>query len=90
MIPNTSELLDFLEQNANLPFEPSLDVVAFLNRIDSADPNSPDLSEDNTDTGWGHCQFTAGNMQCTTVLLSWDKIGVPMARKLIAAAIKTC
>jgi hypothetical protein len=71
--------------------EPSKDVVAFLDRIEHADPNAPDLSEDDDNTSWGHHQFTAGSLTCRTVLTSWDCIGnIAVACKLIAAAIKTC
>jgi hypothetical protein len=69
---------------------PSQSVSAFLERIESADPNAPDISEDDTDANWGHYQFTAGNLRCSTVLSSWDEIGATTAKKLIAAALKTC
>lgn len=69
---------------------PSTNVSAFLERIESADPNSPDLSEDDMNGNWGHYQFTAGSMRCATVLQSWDEIGKATACKLLAAAIKTC
>jgi hypothetical protein len=79
---------------ANMSFkttEPSGNVVAFLDRIEQADPNSPDISEDDNNACWGHQQFTASTLTCTTVLISWQKIGnTDMACRLIAAAIKTC
>jgi hypothetical protein len=63
----------------------------FLSRIENADPNAPDTSEDNSGPGWGHHQFTSGNMTITTVLKSWDCVGsTEIACKLIAVTIKTC
>jgi hypothetical protein len=71
--------------------QPSSAVTSFISRIENADPNSPDMSEDDTNESWGHYQFTSGDMKCTTVLTSWGDIGnVDAARRLIAAAIKTC
>jgi hypothetical protein len=67
---------------------PSDPVVAFLARIQDADPNSPELSEDNTNANWGHYQFS-GHVR--SVLTAWSSVGGnSMACKLIAAAIKTC
>ena len=90
MIQNAPKLLNSLEHNADSSIKPSMPVITFLNRIESADPNSLDILEDETNGNWGHRQFTAGNMQCTTVLTSWDDIGVITACKLVAAAVKTC
>jgi len=71
--------------------EPSSDVMAFLKRIEHADPNAPDISEEDNNESWGHHQFTAASLTCTTVLTSWDCIGnIDVACRLIAAAIKTC
>ena len=70
---------------------PSDDVLAFIGRIEGADPNSPAISEDDTNESWGHYQYTASALTCTTVLTSWDSIGnIDTACRLIAAAIKTC
>jgi hypothetical protein len=67
---------------------PSDPVVALLTRIQDADPNSPELSEDDTDANWGHYQFS-GSFR--TVLSTWSSVGSnSTARKLIAATIKTC
>src|SRR5262245_27516593 len=79
MVQNASKLLDSLEHNTGSSIKPSRAVIAFLNQIDSADPNSQDISEDETNGNWGHHQFTSGDMQCAMVLTSWDKIGVPTA-----------
>ncbi len=71
--------------------KPSDDFVAFLARIKNADPNDVNLSEDDLDASWGHYQFTAGCLTCTTVLTSWDIVGgCSHACDLIAAALKTC
>jgi hypothetical protein len=70
---------------------PSSTVVAFLNRIQDADPNSVDISEDDTNSNWGHQQFMGGAMTIRSVLSSWSAIGGnDVACRLIAAAIKTC
>jgi hypothetical protein len=63
----------------------------FLSRIESASPSAPDLSEDDTGISWGHHQFTSGSMTIKSILTSWESVGsTVMARKLIAAGIKTC
>jgi hypothetical protein len=65
-------------------------MVAFLDRIENADPNSPDISDDDKNAAWGHYQFTASSLTCRSVLLSWSSVGsVDFACQLIAAAIKT-
>jgi hypothetical protein len=87
-IPHALDLVNSL--NGTSSTLPSDDVAAFLERIESADPDSPDFSEDDQNQSWGHWQFTSGNMTCSTVLTSWDHIGITTARRLIAAAVKTC
>ena len=37
------------------------DMVAFLDRIENANANSPDISNDNNNPSWGHYQFTASS-----------------------------
>ena len=70
---------------------PSDDVLTFIARIEQANPDSPDISEDDTNESWGHYQYTASALTYTTVLTSWDSIGnIDTACRLIAAAIKTC
>ncbi|KAL6304550.1 hypothetical protein BKA93DRAFT_825718 [Sparassis latifolia] len=69
---------------------PTSEVITFIERIENADPNSPDLSEDDLGTAWGHYQFTAGSMTSSSTLVSWDGIGSEATRRLIAATIKTC
>lgn len=70
--------------------EPSPKVIAFVQRIEDANPGA-ELEDDNENEGWGHYQFTAGNLTCSTVLCDWESIGnTSTACRLIAAAIKTC
>jgi hypothetical protein len=67
------------------------DFTNFLERIKNANPNDPNLSEDDLDASWGHYQFTAGHITCTTVLTSWEAVGgCSNACDLIAAALRTC
>ena len=62
-----------------------------LERVQSADPGSPEIGEDNRNLGWGHEQFTAGGFTPLTSLTSWQDVGsVSTAFKLVAAAIKMC
>lgn len=66
-------------------------MLTFLDRIENADPNSPDISDDDKNTSWGHYQFTASTLTCSSVLSSWNSVGnASVACRLIAAAIKTC
>jgi hypothetical protein len=70
---------------------PSIDVATFLDRIEQADPNSSEITEDDKNESWGHYQFTASTLTCQTVLTLWDDVGnTNVACRLIAAAIKTC
>ncbi|KAH9047750.1 hypothetical protein EDB84DRAFT_1614692 [Lactarius hengduanensis] len=71
--------------------EPSEQVTTLLDRVQFADPSSPDIDEDNACQGWGHEQFTAGGVTLSSSLTSWQEVGnVATALKLVAAAIKTC
>ena len=93
--PSVVDAVDLFQAMQDHPHfgmgRPSNDVTYFLDRIENADPNSPGLSEDDLNAGWGHYQFTAGNMRIMSVLKSWADIGnVDTACRLIAAAIKTC
>jgi hypothetical protein len=70
--------------------EPSDDVVALLNRLDSADPDAPDIDDDDSNENWGHAQFTAGGLTIWLSLVNWEAVGsTSTAFKLIAAAIRT-
>ncbi|KAH9020748.1 hypothetical protein EDB85DRAFT_2152869 [Lactarius pseudohatsudake] len=71
--------------------EPSKQVATLLERVQFADPCSPDIDEDNTCQSWGHYQFTAGGISLASSLTNWQEVGnVATAFKLVAAAIKTC
>ena len=70
---------------------PSQNVTTLLERIQSADPTSPDIDEDNKGQSWGHYQFTAGGLTLSYSLTTWQDIGsIATAFKLVAAALKTC
>jgi hypothetical protein len=70
---------------------PSTEMLQFIARIETSDPNSTELAEDDSNASWGHYQFTAGSMTVQSVLTSWSSVGnTETACKLIAAAIKTC
>ncbi|KAF8868875.1 hypothetical protein BD779DRAFT_1682938 [Infundibulicybe gibba] len=90
--PLVSELLDAMSLRPDFEVSQSSDdLVALLTRIENADPNSAEYSEDDTNTGWGHHQFTAGGLTCGSALLSWRSVGdTKIACRLIAAALKTC
>ncbi|KAF7986438.1 hypothetical protein HWV62_31193 [Athelia sp. TMB] len=73
------------------PLEPSSKFMEFLERIEMADPDAFADDEDNLGSSWGHYQFTAGALTCTTVIDSWAAVGSPVyACRLIAAALTTC
>jgi hypothetical protein len=71
--------------------EPSHNLLALLERVQSADPNSLDIDEDNMGESWGHYQFTGGNLNLASSLTTWQDVGsIAIAFKLVAAALKTC
>ena len=78
---------------ANLNFqlgEPTEDMLLFLDHIENADPNSPDLSKHDLNTSWGHYQFTAGGQMISMVLTLWKSVrNTLVAQQLLAAALKT-
>ena len=84
-------LLTEMQDNPEFLFEePSPNMTAFLKRIESADPNDDSIDDDEKGISWGHYQFTAGNMQCSTVITSWKAVGnTKVACRLIAAAVRT-
>lgn len=64
-------------------------VVEFLLRIERADPNNPDIGEDDTDTSWGHQQFCGGQVQFDN--LTWEGVSNhETAYQILAATVKTC
>jgi hypothetical protein len=69
----------------------SSNVATLLERVQFADPMSPDIDEDNQGESWGHYQFTAGNISPTSMLTTWQDIGsIATAFKLVAGALKIC
>ena len=71
--------------------KPLQNFATLLERIQSADPNSPDFDEDNKYQGRGHYQFTAGGLNLSSLLTLWQDVGsITFAFELVAAAIKTC
>lgn len=95
---NGSVLLGLLEKislgKTLLPIgEPSPAIISFLSRIQDADPNVPDLGEENSNSNWGHYAFGGGDRSNNwlTTLDRWESLGNPeLVCKLIAAAVKTC
>jgi hypothetical protein len=86
-IPHSDDLLKALKRDKTVDCgPPSLDVIRFIERVESADPNDPNLSEDDTNAGWGHAQFSG----YSTIITDWKSIGIDTACRLLAAAIKTC
>ncbi|KAF8264804.1 hypothetical protein EI94DRAFT_1702944 [Lactarius quietus] len=70
--------------------EPSLNVVTLLKHVQFTDPGIRDLDEDNMGKGWGHYQFTAGDLNLSSLLTCWQDVrSIATAFKLVAAAIKT-
>ncbi|KAH9011260.1 hypothetical protein EDB85DRAFT_2160198 [Lactarius pseudohatsudake] len=69
----------------------SNNVTTLLERVQFADPGSPDIDEDNMCLSWGHDLFTAGGISPSSSLTTWEDVGsVATAFKLVAAALKTC
>ncbi|KAH9077546.1 hypothetical protein EDB83DRAFT_2311286 [Lactarius deliciosus] len=66
-------------------------IMTLLECVQSTDPGSPDIDEDNTGQSWGHYQFTAGDISPSSSLTSWKDVrSVATAFKLVTAAIRTC
>ena len=71
--------------------EPSPNALALLERLQSTDPNSPDINKDNTGLSWGHYQFTAGGLNLLSSLITWKDVGsVAIALNFVTAALKIC
>ena len=71
--------------------EPSNQVKTILKRLESADPGSLDIKEDDVYQSLGHYQFIAGGVSLPSSLTSWQSIGnVPTTFKLVEATLKTC
>lgn len=95
MSPECSRSLNLLQAFAEVEpppcVEPSADVVALYERLRDADPNSDAFSEDDTNEGWGHWQYTAGGLNVKHAVSSWNAVGsIDVACQLIAVGLKTC
>ncbi|KAF8256365.1 hypothetical protein EI94DRAFT_1767769, partial [Lactarius quietus] len=74
------------KQGTTLP-----NIATLLERVQFADPSSPDFDEDNLGQNWGHHQFTVGGLTLSSTLTTWQDIGsFATALKFMAAALKTC
>ena len=85
---NAADLLTSMQRNSSFQLgAPSPDIVAFLECAKHADPNLPNIADDDKDSAWGHYQLS----RITSLLASWDNIGnTGIACHLIAVVIKTC
>ncbi|KAI9434415.1 hypothetical protein H4582DRAFT_1793231, partial [Lactarius indigo] len=93
--PSMTNALSLIRSmNAQMLFKqgkPSEKVTMLLERVQFADPGSPDIDEDNTCQSWGHDLFTAGGISPSSSLTTWEDVGsVATAFKLVAAALKIC
>lgn len=71
--------------------KPSQNVLMLLERLQSTDPTSLDIDEDNTLQSWGHYQYMAGGLTLLSSLTTWEDVGsVAIAFKLVTAALKMC
>ncbi|EGO24370.1 hypothetical protein SERLADRAFT_408347 [Serpula lacrymans var. lacrymans S7.9] len=76
-------LLNAMELSTDFsPGPPSSLMLKFIERIERADPNSPEFDEDDHGVSWGHHQFTSGSMTSSSVLTSWTAIGKDFALDL--------
>lgn len=91
-IPCAEDLLQSIKQTPHFQTgNPSANVLALLDRLETADPNSPEIQEDDANANWGHHQFAGSSLTISTALESWASIGTTaVACRLIAASIKTC
>lgn len=90
--PALTDLLNSIIANPTFTTSaPSPTFLEFLCRIETADPKAFEgTDEDNLGASWGHYQFTAGKLTCTSVIDSWASVGSPLfACRLIAAAFNT-
>ena len=78
------------EQTSFKQGQSSENVTTLLKCVQSADPGSPHVDEDEMGVSWGHELFRAGGISLSSSLASWQDIGsVETAFMLVAAAIKT-
>jgi len=70
--------------------EPSPDFAGLITWIEDVNPNNLQISEDNNNVGWGHCQFRASRL-FSDIITSWEAVGsVVSACWLLTAIIKMC
>ncbi|TEB19114.1 hypothetical protein FA13DRAFT_1719134 [Coprinellus micaceus] len=82
--------LELLQKSDLIQADPSADTLAYLKQLEDADPNMPDLSEDDDNEAWGHYQYRANGLTPALVLKDWTTIGnTTIAYRLLAASIRT-
>ncbi|TEB22202.1 hypothetical protein FA13DRAFT_1921024 [Coprinellus micaceus] len=82
--------LELLQKSNLIQADPSADTLAYLKQLEDADPNMPDLSEDDDNEAWGHYQYRANGLTPALVLKDWTTIGnTTIAYRLLAASIRT-
>ncbi|KAH9020370.1 hypothetical protein EDB84DRAFT_1565734 [Lactarius hengduanensis] len=86
-VPDAADLLRAMHDATDCETrKPSNSVTALLDRLDSADPDAPDVDDDDSNENWGHAQFTAGSLTIRSALVDWESVGsTSTAFKLIAA-----
>ncbi|KAN0139984.1 hypothetical protein V8E53_001880 [Lactarius tabidus] len=57
----------------------SNDIAVLLDRINTADPDLPDIDKDDSNENWGHAQFTAGGLTIQSTLVDWEAPTLPPA-----------
>jgi len=63
LVPFTIDLLNAMEETPDFKNRPTpLLTATFLSQIKNANSNSPNISEDDSRSSWGHLQFTGRNM----------------------------
>ncbi|KAH9163396.1 hypothetical protein EDB89DRAFT_2078867 [Lactarius sanguifluus] len=91
-VPDSADLLRAMHNATDCETrKPSNDVAALLDQLDSADPDAPDVDNDDSNENWGHVQFTVGGLTIWSALVDWESVGsTSTAFKLIAATVRTC
>lgn len=89
-VPHATDLLEALHKApATAEGSSTAAVEQFLAGIEQADPNAPDVGEDNTNTSWGHYHFRSGVVRFDN--LTWEMVANKQtAYRILAATIKTC
>ncbi|KAH9010334.1 hypothetical protein EDB84DRAFT_1570578 [Lactarius hengduanensis] len=72
-VPDAADLLRAMHDATDCETrKPSNSVTALLDRLDSADPDAPDVDDDDSNENWGHAQFTAGSLTIRSALVDWE------------------